>query len=363
MKYDVLKIGGSILSTPKSYIDVSMYIKKFVEKNKRLIIVVSALKGMTDLLIDFYDNNNKNALDKFIEKYQDVVFYFDNQELKYKFNSLINELLNIAKNGRNHDLKIRDKILSYGEKISKLILFYALKINDLNATPLNADDIIITDNRYGDAFIDLDKTSNNLHLNEDIYLIEGFIGRSYENYITTLGRGGSDYTASVLSYLINADNLYLITDVPGIYSSDPRIVKNVKIVKRLNFEEAIEASTYNVKGINYKTFYPLINSKINVYIGTFDNFNTIINSKPLYNEHVKLFGLKHANEIKSIGLIGYGMNKDFIIKRIYNLFDGNHNDIMINKNGEKPSMHINVKTDDFHNFVNLLHDELIGDNL
>lgn len=363
MKYDVFKIGGSILTSAKSYIDVALYIKKISEK-KKLIIVVSASKGMTDLLIEFYDKNNKNALNEFIERYQNIVSYFNIPSLQDDFNKLINELLIISKNAENYDIKIRDKVLSFGEKISKLILYHSLKINDLNANPLNADEIIITDNRYGDAFIDISKTMNNLkNLNKDIYLIEGFIGKSYENNVTTLGRGGSDYTASALSYILKSDNLFLITDVKGIYSSDPRIVKNVKIVKKLDFEEAIEASIYNVKGINYKTFYPLINSNVNVYIGKLGDFNTLVNNSPNYNEKVKIFGFKNDNENKTIGLIGKGMNKDFIIKGVYKLFNGNYKDIIINRNGERPSIYIKVKTNDIQNFVNSLHDELIGDNI
>jgi len=364
MKITVFKIGGSILKSKDSYLKISNYIKNYLEnREEKIFIVLSAIKGATDLLIDYYDKDNANALKDFIESYYEIAKSFDNKHLINEINEQINVLMKY-RNQANKDPALRDYVISYGEKLSKIIMKYALNYNDLDAESLDADKIIITDKNYGDATIDLIETRKmieKVNLNKRVFLIEGFIGKSYDNHVTTLGRGGSDYTSSALAYILNAKKLYLVTDVPGIFTSDPKIVRNPKIVKRLSFEEAIEASKYKVKGINYKTFYPLLKTNVNVYVGMPNNYNTLINNSTYCNGFAKLIGYKDDKIGKIIGLIGEGMNKENIINKISEII-GNYNDeLIIEKNGTRPSISINIKNYNFYELLNSIHDKFIGD--
>ena len=364
MKISIFKIGGSILSSKNSYINISSYIKDYLEENdENLFIVVSAIKGATDLLIDYCDKGNEDSLKKFVNLYEQISTSFDNKNLINEIKERIDKLMKIT-NEANVNIALKDYIVSYGEKLSKIIMKYALNYNDIDVETLDADKIIITNNNYGDPSIDLIETKKALNkskINKKVFLIEGFIGRSYDNNVTTLGRGGSDYTASSLAYLLNAEKLYLVTDVPGIFSSDPKIVKNPKIVKRLSFEEAIEASKYKVKGINYKTFYPLLKTNVNVYVGMPNNYNTLINNNTYYNGYAKLIGYKENGIDKLVGLIGEGMNKEDIINEVNEMLKNKYDELIIEKNDTRPSLSIYIKNYNFYELLNSIHDKFIGD--
>lgn len=365
MKSFVIKIGGSLLKSYDSYIKISEYIRNFIEnKNEKVYVVISAVKGATDLLIDFYDNNRKESLENFINLYREISLMFDNKVVFNEVDHLINELVKISSNHKPENQFLRDKVLSYGEKISKVLLKHALSYQGVDVNAINAEDFILTDNKHGDAFVDLEKTKEKLkqiNLNNKVIIIEGFIGKSYNGETTTLGRGGSDYTASVIAYSFNSDNLYLVTDVPGIFTSDPKLVINARIVKKLSFEEAIEASKYNVKGINYKTFYPLLNSKTIVYIGQPNNFNTTISYIPQYHISAKLIGHKISTDSSIVGLVGFGMNKDMIIKNLYEIMENNGiENFKVDANEPYPSISLSFEYKNVEKVISSIHDSVVG---
>ncbi|MEM1866005.1 MAG: aspartate kinase [Ignisphaera sp.] len=323
----VVKIGGSLLRNGKSYIEVAQNIKKiFVEKDLRPIVVVSAMKGITDKLLQAA-RGSREAINEIELRYTEAAREIGSIKLVKRIDEELKNLRRIVESIESIDLALLDIILSYGEKISKMILVQALELNDIKAFELNAKDVIITNNNHGDALIDYIATSIALEkvytvIRDSAYVpvIEGFIGATPEGVITTLGRGGSDYTATTIASLLRLNDVYLVTDVEGIMTTDPDLVPTAKLVKYMSYSEALEASMHGAKGINPKSFDPL--EKVygsNVLIGSWKMFGTTI-SKEIAEEFKgpKLVMKKDIAEYSYIAIIGEGTSKTAFIKDILN---------------------------------------------
>ncbi len=183
---------------------------------------------------------------------------------------------------------IYDQIVSVGELVSSKILYHLCKKQGLNVYWLDVRDVLITDNSYREAKVlwndtqeRMDQKVRQLIDQYDIVITQGFIGCSTENFNTTLGREGSDFTAGVFSYCMNAESLSIWKDVPGILTADPRLFENVTKIDRLDYREAIEMTYFGAKVIHPKTIKPLQNKNIPLYVRPFNDHNaegTIITS-------------------------------------------------------------------------------------
>lgn len=366
MQVKVIKIGGSILTSSKSYIENSMLIKKFIEENNSVpIIIVSAMKGATDLLLKVAEKGDREAFKSFSEMIMDVVKELGNETLYEKVAYQLERLRKLREGSPSPEKT--DLIISFGERISKVILVNALEEVGVKACEVDADKLIVTNNKHGDAEIDLEVTRRNLVVlkelvNEKIVpVIEGFIGRSHSGDITTLGRGGSDYTAASISSILNASQLYLVTDVSGIYSADPIIIKNVRIVRELNYREALEASLFGSKKINPKTFIPLLNSSTEVLIGNWKGFYTRVKNQSNDDSKVKVLGYKFEGDEVKIGIVGEKAPKDpEVVKTLVDTLSSEgieYNEIYINKS--RPSISVSVSNNVFSKALYLLHKNLV----
>ncbi|MEM1613266.1 MAG: hypothetical protein QXH02_08050 [Desulfurococcaceae archaeon] len=283
-KLSVLKVGGSLLRDAKSYITVAEYTKRaFLENGLKPIVVVSAMKGVTDLLIGVSEGNME-AIKEVSYRYVEVAKELNSSYLIRKVNEEIEDLEKAARNLGADALTTRDIILSYGERLSKNVFVEALEIVGADAYGLDARELIVTNGVHGDAAIDYDATKKRL---EEVYplivekpaipVIEGFVGKSRNGKITTLGRGGSDYTATTIASLLHIEDVYFVTEVDGILSADPRLISSAQIVPVMDYDEAVEASFHGVKGINPKTFEPLKKFySSTVHIGSLRRFGTRI---------------------------------------------------------------------------------------
>lgn len=281
-KLSVLKVGGSLLKDPKSYIAIAEYIKRaFLENGLKPIVVVSAMKGVTDLLIRVSEGDIR-AIEEVFNKYIEVAEELNSSSLIRKVKEEIEDLERLATSLKTGTPATRDLILSYGERLSKNMLVEALEVVGVNAYGLDARELIVTNSVHGDATIDYAVTRKHL---EEVYpvivekpavpVIEGFVGKSRNGKITTLGRGGSDYTATTIASLLSIENVYLVTEVDGILSADPKLIPSARVVPVMDYEEAIEASYHGVKGINSKTFEPLKEfHSSTVHIGSLRYFGT-----------------------------------------------------------------------------------------
>ena len=265
----VLKFGGSCLEDIESFKQTTSIIKRSLKKAK-LVVVTSALKGVTDKLIEFYERSNeydfycdrilneifdihKNIVDNLLtsnsEYYNDTINYI---------NKLIMELTNLGTVVAliRPSKKLRDNILSYGEKFSTYIMCKYLISLGFNSRFISSDEVLKTDNNFGNALPLLQETeslvqekivplfiSNSI----DIVCITGFYGSTKNNKITTLGRGATDLTAAVIAYSLRQSfkcKVIFWKDVPGFLNADPRVIPKSKLLEKISYLEAKELAYF-----------------------------------------------------------------------------------------------------------------------
>jgi len=261
---------------------------------------------------------------------------------------------------------VRDYILSFGEVTSKIILAQALESLGVKTLILNAVDLIETDGRYGDARISYEETKLNLSKVavyarevEAIPIIEGFIGRGPHGSVVTLGRGGSDYTAIAIASLLNIPEVVLVTDVPGIMSTDTSISPRARTIPVLSYEEAIEASLHGVKRINPKSFEPIALSlgRPRVRVTNWDSRGTLVGELESWKPGPKVVALS-ATESNLVVVIGANVaSKTFVSK----LLEVVSEDLIVELQAyrSRPLLAIKVTPGMSRAVAKLIHDELV----
>jgi aspartokinase/homoserine dehydrogenase 1 len=279
----VLKFGGSSVANAKNILKVEDIVKKESLKNK-VIVVVSALHGVTDQLIkaaELASQNNENYLqiiknleEQHLDLVKELIPILDQSSwlsfVKKHFNDIEDICNGIFVLGEFTD-RIKDKITSYGEFLSSNIIAARLQFEGLDAVWMNSSENIITNSNYTHAKVNFEATEKNLiqFLNENknqMIIAPGFIAKDEKGNSTTLGRGGSDYTASIIASAINADELQIWTDVSGMMTSDPRLVSNAKPIPEISYAEAMELSHFGAKVLYPPTIQPVMVKNIDLRI-------------------------------------------------------------------------------------------------
>lgn len=325
----VLKFGGTSVAHSQNILLVEKIIKSESVKN-RVVVIVSALHGVTDQLIKAAENASVKD-----EKYIQII-----QNLEEKHINLVKELFPIAEQSswlsfvKKHfndieDLcngisvlgeltgRIKDKIASYGEFLSSKIIAARLQHQELDCVWMNSADLIRTDSNFTHAKVDLGCTEKNIvsFLNENqnrIIVGPGFIASDEKNNATTLGRGGSDYTASIIAASVHAEELQIWTDVSGMMTADPRLASNAKPISEISYHEAMELSHFGAKVLYPPSIQPVMVKNIDLIIkNTFDPDaqGTLISHqlKSFENERQVAVGISNMNHIALLTLEGSGM--------------------------------------------------------
>jgi aspartate kinase len=281
----VIKIGGASLKGKENIKDILALI---AERGRGNIIVVSALSGITDMLIDSMtealgdDAAIPSIIRQIRHKHILVAQHIISQGKYYQkyirdLNDHLGQLerlyygLNFTK---EITPKIADVISSFGERLSADLLANALRQRSLQATYRMPHKIgLITDGTFGDATANLPKTARNLQKNllpllkrEMIVFVPGFFGVSETGDITTFGRGGSDYSAAVVAAAMGAEILEVWKDVPGYMSADPKFIPEAQIIPFLSYDEAAELSYFGAKILHPRTIEPLRKTKLNIAV-------------------------------------------------------------------------------------------------
>ena len=363
----VLKFGGSSVANSEGLTRVIEIIKKNTEQ---LIIVVSAFGGVTNLLIEMAEqasksNNNYKKNIKTIEEahLNQINFFIPVKQqsgiisfLKSKINELEDflESLNTLKELTQKSLS---KISSFGEILSSTIIYHVLKDSNLDADIADSRDILFT-HKVNDREVinnkkSAKKTSSLLkNKKSKIIVIPGFIAQDEEGNITTLGRGGSDYTASLLANYTDANILEIWTDVSGVYTANPKLVSQAQPIKKLSFQEAMELSHFGAKVIYPPTLQPLIEKNKPLRIkNTFDTSakGTLINQNNLKKDENSIVkGVSHIENVSLVNLEGSGMvGITGFSKRFFEcLSEKKINIIMITQASSEHSICIGVKSED-----------------
>jgi aspartokinase/homoserine dehydrogenase 1 len=316
----VLKFGGSSIGNP----EIIKTVKNIILGQERpTVVVVSAFRGITDQLLRVCEQAAK----------KDDAYITEMEQIKTRHLNVINTIVPEAKKevtishvtGFLNELedilrgifllnditpKILDYILSFGERLSSYIISQSIE----DALSVDARELIKTNSNFGNAAVNFQETDKNIqqYLNDvnKIIIVPGFIASDADNNTTTLGRGGSDYTAAIFAAALNSERLEIWTDVDGFMTADPRKVEKAFAIQKLSYAEAMELSHFGAKVVYTPTIQPVYKKNIEVAIkNTFnpESDGTIISNEGGNGTSSPIKGISSIDEINLVTLQGPGM--------------------------------------------------------
>ncbi|NND07568.1 MAG: bifunctional aspartate kinase/homoserine dehydrogenase I [Saprospiraceae bacterium] len=323
----VLKFGGSSLADAQCIKNVGEVIQQKIRSGERpRAVVVSASGKMTDLLTDMAilaskgDDRYKDSLEKFRIHHAKVTEDLFDQKQGSKVQVEIDELfktLDKLLQGiflvMEASPRTMDYVLSFGERNSAYIISEFFNAVDIAASFLDAREIIKTDKRFGSAQVDVKLTYNKIREHfasqSDLQVITGFISSAKGGLTTTLGRGGSDFTAALVGAALDAEAIEIWTDVDGVLTADPNKVKDAFTIKEMTYAEAIEMSHFGAKVIYPPTIHPALAKDIPVYIkNTFNPTAEGTHISQVTTEYTKAVkGISSISEVSLLTLQGSGL--------------------------------------------------------
>lgn len=324
----VLKFGGSSVATPERINQLIDLVEPRIQSGEALTIVCSAFGGVTDMLIEMSDLAARGKekyiglYHQFTDRHQQAVgsllsgdALLSAQEEINKNHQTLKELLRGIFLVREASPRTMDYVLSFGERSSNFIIAHAMRARGLDADYLDARNIIKTNKEFGNAKVKFgltyDKISEHFStVKGRTQVVTGFIATATGGLTTTLGRGGSDYTAAILAGALNAEILEIWTDVDGVLTSDPRKVKKAFSLPQLSYAEAMEMSHFGAKVIYPPTIQPALEADIPIYIK-----NTLNPTHPgtrihnAYDEEWRspIKGISSLKDVVLLSLEGSGM--------------------------------------------------------
>jgi len=323
----VLKFGGTSVANANNINSVVSIVQEKLREDAKVTVILSALGGITDALLEAAtlasvgDILYKEKLIAIEQRHLTVVKELIPLDKQSSVLSMVKKRCNEIEDTCNGvfllkelSARTKDSIVSYGELLSSQIFAAKLKSVGINNTWKDARELIATSSDFGNATIDFAATNKNINdfiatVDSSVIIIPGFTGKDKNGNTTTLGRGGSDYTAAIIGAGVNASVVEIWTDVSGMMTADPRLVSNAKIIQQISYQEAMELSHFGAKVIYPPTIQPLMNKGIPVVIK-----NTFAPSDPgtwIHNEIKKngnsIRGISSINNLSLISLEGSGM--------------------------------------------------------
>ena len=375
----VMKFGGSSVQDAEKIKHVCSIVVEESKKSK-VALVCSAMKGVTDLLLD-----SAKIAAKGVTSYKENI-----EKLLLRQEKTVNELMseNLAQEAMTHikekiigELKnlltgvqlvkecsprTLDLIASFGERLNNFIIASYLKSTGKKASYIDSRGIIKTNKQYTKAVVYYEesykKIKERLFKEEDIPVITGFIGSAEDGSTTTLGRNGSDFSAAIIAAGINADLLEIWTDVDGVLSADPRIVKDAFLIPEVSVEEAMELSYFGAKVIHPSTMIPAFEKDIPMCIKNTLNPSApgtmvVKNPKP-HNRSIT--GIASFSNVSIINIVGGGMiGQPGFASKVFETFTKNDiNMIMISQASSEHTICIVCLTDDAKKAIILMQEDL-----
>jgi len=322
----VLKFGGTSVANAENINKVVAIVEQAVKKDTT-IVVVSALGGITDTLI-----SGATAAAEGNEKYKDILLQIEQRHLEVvkalipvtQQSSVLsmvkkqcNEIEDIC-NGifllRELSARTKDRMVSYGELLSSQIIAARFKTGNTDSTWKDARELIVTSAEYGNAPVIFTATNHKIEryfeeAQQALFIVPGFIAASADGITTTIGRGGSDYTAAIIAAAVKAALVEIWTDVSGMMTADPRLVATAKVIPHISYQEAMELSHFGAKVIYPPTIQPVMNKSIPVWVkNTFapEDYGTVIENAAIKNGS-SIRGISSINKIALVSLEGSGM--------------------------------------------------------
>lgn len=278
----VFKFGGASVKDAEGVKNVAKVLQEVGHDNT--LVVVSAMGKTTnsmEAVVDAYFND-KTELTSSVQEvvnYHNAIlsqlFSNDKHPIFKKVKVLFDEVQGfLAWNKSPNYNFVYDQVVGYGELVSTTIISEFLNDSGLKNNWLDVRELIKTDNSYRDTTVDWDRTQENVSkiIDRDVLNItQGFLGSDNNNFTTTLGREGSDYTAAILAYCLNASSVTIWKDVPGVLNADPRYFDETQLLNNISYREAIELAFYGASVIHPKTLQPLQGKEIPLHVKSFLN--------------------------------------------------------------------------------------------
>ena len=301
---DVLLVVSAMGKTTNA---LEIVIKNYFDKSPALQSSVQEVKKYhNQILLDLFEDE-KNVV------FGDV-------------NSLFAELDHFLSQNKSPNYNfVYDQVVSYGELISTTIISHYMSFMGIKTQWLDVRNFIKTDTNYRDANVDWDLTQKNISKNvkkKILNVTQGFLGSDENNFTTTLGREGSDYTAAIFAYCLNAENVTIWKDVPGVMNADPRYFENASLLNQISYREAIELAFYGATVIHPKTLQPLQKKEIPLYVKSFLNPTlpgTSVSKGADLEPHLPCFIVKKNQLLLSLSSIDFSFIMEENISEIFAL--------------------------------------------
>lgn len=330
----VFKFGGASINSAEAIKNVARILDR--EDAANCLVVISAMGKMTNTfekIIDAYITNKKENLSKFLDYATDYHIqiikniFNENHEIHQKVTLLFGQLTHFLIQNNSYDYDyLYDQIVCYGELLSTTIVSEYLNDVGITNSWRDARELVITDAIFRDATVNWGETEKRIKTEIDtskITLVQGFIAGDLNGNTTTLGREGSDFTAGIFAYCLDAESLTIWKDVLGVLNADPREFKDTQLLEQISYEETIEMAFYGASVIHPKTIKPIQNKKIPLIVRSFKNLNSqgtkVTNEADMY-PHMACYIVKKNQVLVSISSLDFSFIVEENISDIFKLF-------------------------------------------
>ena len=331
----IYKFGGASVKDAKSIKNVVNVLN--YSGYDDTIIVISAIGKTTNLLeklVKDYVSNSKSLKNTFHElidshiKILNELNFNNNSKLTSDVKNIIQKIKFFLDNNKspNYDF-IYDQVVSFGEIISTTIVSQYLNSAGISNKLIDAREIIKTDSYFRDSNVDWEISQSKIKKifnYNGVYITQGFIGSDYNNFSTTLGREGSDYTAAIIAYSIDAKEVIIWKDVPGVLNADPKEFKKTKLLNKISYKEAIELAYYGASVIHPKTIQPLQRKEIPLIVKSFLNpkgKGTIVSNCSDIDPLIPCYIVKKNQVLLRLSSLDFSFIVENNISEIFHLLD------------------------------------------
>lgn len=329
----VFKFGGASVKDAEGVKNLVLVLNETGFENT--LVVVSAM-GKTTNALEEVIGNYLTAKSEFQSSFQDVkkyhnailldLFENENHPVFEKVAHLFNELNAFFKTNKSPDYNfIYDQVIGYGELVSTTIVSEYLNEINIKNNWMDVRHYIKTDNYYRRANVDWTATQKNITENfkfNTLNITQGFLGSDANNFTTTLGREGSDYSAAIFAYCLNAQSVTIWKDVLGVLNADPRYFENAQLLHKISYREAIELAFYGASVIHPKTLQPLQQKEIPLFVKSFLNpkeKGTMVSKGVGIDPNIPCFILKKNQVLISLSSLDFSYIVEENISEIFNL--------------------------------------------
>ncbi len=381
-----MKFGGEALRNENRVFHTANIVKKF--RTKETVVVVSAMSGITDKLYNLSKNvltmnesEIKEKVDEIKKRHKKVIEKCVKKDYQEECKKILNDLIERLERTLLGILYVgeltprsQDLVLSFGERLITPIFAYVLKslgIDSIHFTGSEAG--IITDSNFGRANPLWEKTRTLVKerleniLNEKVPVISGYIASDEKGRVTTLGRGGSDYTATIIGSCLDVDEIWLFKDVEGLMTADPKIIPDAKIIRKISYIEAMELAYFGAKILHPKALEPAMEKNIPVRIKPLFNpedDGTLITSECKKSKDI-VKAIAVRKNVAALNIFGAGMvGLPGIAARIFNaLARNNINILMISQGSSETNISLVVEREDLNKAIEAIREEFKNENV